>query len=127
LSTSVQPPDTIADLEKVPVKSASPNLDRTPGMVDGEEERFCDIGQMIKQWEKVENDDSEWKVEEGVRRGGRKLSKRMSELLGIFGGEGESVTDLESGGEMCEDNISSLSLVTLLPLSSSNDTLSLSS
>ena len=37
------------------------------------------------------------------------------------------MTDLESGGELCEDNISSLSLVTLVPLSSSNDTLSFSS
>ena len=37
-------------LEKVPVKSASPNLDTTPGMVDGKEERFWDIIQMIKRW-----------------------------------------------------------------------------
>ena len=78
LGTSVQPPDTIADLEKVSVQSASPNLNRTPGVVDGKEERFCDIGEMIKQWEQLEEDDSEWKVEEGVRRGGRKLRKRMS-------------------------------------------------
>jgi hypothetical protein len=126
LGTSVQPLDITADLEKVPVNSASRNLDRTPGMVDGREERFCDIGQMIKQWEKLENDDGEWKVEEGVRRGGRKLSKRMSEHLGIYGGKGEkaSVTDWESGGELKEDNLTSLSLVTLLLLPSSNDTLS---
>ena len=84
---------------------------------------------MIKQWEQLEKDDSEWKVEEGVRRGGRKLSKRMSELLGIFGGERENanVTDLDGGGELQEENISLLSLVTELPLHTSNDTLSLSS
>ena len=89
------------------------------------------MGEMIKQWEQLEKDDSELKVEEGVRRGGRKLSKRMSELLGIFGGEREntSVTDLDGGGELQEENIPSLSLVTVLPLSlhTSNDILSLSS
>ena len=86
---------------------------------------------MIKQWEQLEEDDSEWKVEEGVRRGGRKLSKRMSELLGIFGGEREntSVSDIDGGGELKEESIPSLSLVTALPLAlhTSNDILSLSS
>ena len=87
-------------------------------MVEGKEERYCEIGQMITQWERLENDDSEWMVEEGLRRGGRKLSKRISELLGIFGeGEKDSVVGLESGGTLCEDNISSLSSV-ILPLTS---------
>ena len=42
--------------------------------------------------------ENEWKVEEGVRRGGRKLSRRISELLGNFEQreEGERVDDLES-------------------------------
>ena len=40
LDTSVQPPGNIADLKKVSVETASTNLDRTPGVADGKEERF---------------------------------------------------------------------------------------
>ena len=72
--TGVQPPDTTADLLKVTVDSASPNLNRTPGMVHGKEGRFSDIREMIIQWERIEQDDNEWMVKGGMRRGGRKLS-----------------------------------------------------
>ena len=96
-------------------ESASPNLDRTPGVVDGRVERFGDISVMVTKWERLEQDDNEWKAEEGMRRGNRKLSRRMSELLGIFGeGEKDSMVGLEIGVTTLEDNIIfSLPTVTL--------------
>jgi hypothetical protein len=113
LSTGVQQPDDSADLRKVMRESASPNLDRTPGVVDGRVERFGDISVMVTKWERLEQDDNEWKAEEGMRRGNRKLSRRMSELLGIFGdGEKGSMVGLESGVTLLEDN-SLFSLPTL--------------
>ena len=72
--------------------------------------------------------DSEWMVEEGLRRGGRKLSRRMSELLGIFGeGERVSMVGLESGGILLEDNVLSSLPSISLSLSSKTDNMSLSS
>ena len=66
-------------------------------------------------WERIEQDDNEWMVEEGMRRGGRKLSNRMSELIGIFGeGEKDGIFGLETGGTFTEDNISSLSSISSL-------------
>ena len=49
---------------------------------------------MIRIWENLENDESEWRVEGGLRRGGRRVSRRISELLGKFEGE----ESLKSGG-----------------------------
>ena len=46
-------------------RSWSPNLERSPSIVGGREERFCDIGKMICLWEEMEGNDQEWKVEEG--------------------------------------------------------------
>ena len=68
--------------------SVSPNLERSPSAVGGNAERFCDIGTMVSQWEEMEVKVLEWKVLEGVRRGGRKVSRRISELLGKFEGGG---------------------------------------
>ena len=104
LSTGAQPSEETADLRKVMLDSASTNLERTPVMVEGKLERFRDIGSMITKWEKLKQDDKEWMVEEGVRRGGRKLSRRMSELIGIFGEENASVVGLTSDGIFREDN-----------------------
>ena len=56
---------------------------------------LTNIETMIAKWEAMENDANEWKVEDGVRRGGGKLSKRISELLGRYEGERET---LEEGG-----------------------------
>ena len=61
-----------------------------------------------------------------MRRGGRKLSKRISELLGIFGdGEKYRVVGPNTGGTVSEDNLSSFSLIT--SLSSVKDNILLSS
>ena len=91
LSTGVQPTEETEDLRKVKLDSASRNLERTPVMVGGKLERFRDIGNMITTWDVLEQDDKEWMVEEGVRRGGRKISRRMSKLIGIFGDENDRV------------------------------------
>ena len=53
-------------------------------------ERFGDIGKMIGQLEMLYEDDKEWKVEEGNRRGCRRLRRRISELLRVFGEGGDS-------------------------------------
>ena len=97
LRTAVQPASPATDLRKVEYGQASPNLDVNVEVgVRGE--TFSDIGGMIARWEMMENSENEWKVEEGVRRGGRKLSRRISELLGNFEQreEGERVDDLET-------------------------------
>ena len=76
-------------MRKVTEVSASPNLEKTPSLVGGRVERFGDIAKMIDKWEMLEEDDKEWKVEEGIRRGGRRLSRRVSELLGgVWRGRG---------------------------------------
>ena len=67
----------------------------------------------------------QWMVEEGMRRGGRKLSKRMSELLGIFGeGEKDRVVGPNTGGTVSEDYLSSFSLISSLSLVKDNTLLS---
>ena len=87
IRTGEQSTDTAEDLRKVTTDSASPNLERTPSVVGGRVERFGDIGKMIGQWEMLEEDDKEWKVEEGIRRGGRRLSRTISDFLGgVWGG-----------------------------------------
>ena len=97
-------------------------------MVDGKVERFSDIGEMITQWERIEQDDDAWMVEEGLRRGGRKLSRRMSELLGIFGeGEKGSMVGLESAKTLLKDRELFVLPSISLSLSSKTDIMSLSS
>ena len=93
--TLVQPIKISEDLIKVEYESGSPESDR--GGEGGEMEfvGLTNIETMIAKWEAMENDANEWKVEEGVRRGGRKLSKRISELLGRYEGKRET---LEEGG-----------------------------
>ena len=90
IRTGEQSTDTAEDLRKVTTVSASPNLERTPSVVGGRVEMFGDIGKMVGQWEMLEEDDKEWKVEEGIRRGGRRLRRRISELLRVFGEGGDS-------------------------------------
>ena len=77
---------------------ASPNFDMVRW-------NFHDSKDMIAKWERIESDEDEWKVEGGIRSGGRKLSRRMSELLGNFeyseGGGG--VTKLDDDVANCSE------------------------
>ena len=81
-------------------------------MVFGVEERFRDVKTMVEEWDSIENDESEWLPVEGVRRGGRKLSRRISELMRSFqeggGGEGEILTDrlMDGGKDTCKTTFS---------------------
>ena len=111
LSTGVQPTEETADLRKVKLDSESTNLERTPVMVEGKLERFKDIGSMITQWEDLEHNDKEWMVEEGVRWGGRKFSRRMSELIGIFGEENDKIVGQTRGVVFGSDTTLNLSSV----------------
>ena len=58
-------------------------------MVNGKLEQFRDVRSMVEEWNGLETDDLEWLPIEGVRRGGRRMSRRISELLQNFqGGRG---------------------------------------
>ena len=84
--TFVQWPREQTDLSKVSIVPVSPNFVRTKTGVEEGEKFNTDMGKLITMWDRMENDEEEWKVEEGVRRGGRRVSKRMSELLDKFEG-----------------------------------------
>ena len=61
--------------------------DRSTAMVNGRMEQFKDVRSMVEEWNGLERDDMEWLPMEGVRRGGRRVSRRISELLQNFQGE----------------------------------------
>ena len=52
----------------------------------------------------MEEDEDEWKVEGGVRRGGRKVSRRMSELIDRFGGTYDKEKSSLLGAEVPVEN-----------------------
>ena len=84
--TTVQWREEQADLRKVTIVPRSPDGDVSATRID-EEEFSTDTRKLIETWNKMEEDESEWKVEEGFRRGGRRVSRRISELLTKFEGE----------------------------------------
>ena len=65
-----------------------------------EMERFRDVDDMIQEWEEMEGDIQEWEVVGGMRRGGRRVSKRISELLDIFDPEGGARKSIASNLEV---------------------------
>ena len=81
----------VTDLEKVSYRSKDCTQEKSPSLVGGIIERFHSIETVIPKWEEMEKDEKEWEEVGGRRRGGRKVSKRMSELLDRFekGGRGE--------------------------------------
>jgi hypothetical protein len=73
-------------------------LEKSPGMVAGRMERFCDIGKMICQWEEMEGEGLESGREEREMRKGRRVSRRISELMRSFQeGGGSEVVKLDTG------------------------------
>eukprot|EP00090_Calanus_glacialis_P030632 TRINITY_DN49602_c0_g1_i1.p1 TRINITY_DN49602_c0_g1~~TRINITY_DN49602_c0_g1_i1.p1 ORF type:complete len:204 (-),score=39.33 TRINITY_DN49602_c0_g1_i1:50-586(-) len=67
---------------------------KSPSTINGTEEWFMDVNSMVGRWEEMDQDEGEWQPKEGRRRGGRKISRRMSELiLGFEEGDGDRRTD----------------------------------
>ena len=66
-------------------------------MFDGKVERFSDIGELITQWERIAQDDNEWMVEEGIRRGGRSSVRGCLNFLGYLG-RGRKTVELDWTG-----------------------------
>ena len=87
--------------------------EKSPSMVYGRQERFGEVKEMVGLWEGMENDDDEWLPKEGRRRGGRRISRRISELIENFQTEGgmDKQTEEQSGLERFGNvTFSSLSL-----------------
>ena len=80
---SVHSIEHTADLLKVGGVTRNMSLEKSPGMVAGRVERFCDIGRMICQWEEMEGEGLEGGRDERERRKGRRVSRRISELMGV--------------------------------------------
>ena len=94
VSSKVEPVlDTSADLRKVGMITRKDTLEKSPSLVEGLVERFQSAEALLPEWDKLEGNESEWEEVGGMRRGGRKVSRRMSELLGRFEmGRGEEET-----------------------------------
>ena len=122
-STVVQCSEQTADLRKVRRSYENPKLEKLQSVDNGGlMERFCDVGTLIEEWEEMEKDQKEWEVVEGIRRGGRRVSKRMGELLGRFEGGGETETENMVENESCakpnlSNNLSSFSSISKNTLS----------
>jgi hypothetical protein len=87
-----------ADLLKVGGVTRNMSLEKSPGMVAGRMERFCDIGKMICQWEEMEGEGLESGREERDMRKGRRVSRRISELMRSFQeGGGSELVKLDTG------------------------------
>ena len=72
--------------------------------MEGRVEKFCDIGGMICQWEEMEGGGLESGREERERRKGRRVSRRISELMRSFqegGGSDElgNLVGLDAGSD----------------------------
>ena len=70
-------------------------------------ERFCDIGNMICQWEEMEGEVLKSGMEERGMRECRRVSKRISELMGTFEEGGgntktEKLVELEAGKNLLD-------------------------
>jgi hypothetical protein len=84
---TVQCQQECTDPEKVKSVLASTVTGNAQSMTGLEEDFSTNIDDIRQIWDRLENDEDEWKVEEGWRRGGRKVSRRMSELIDRFEGE----------------------------------------
>ena len=71
----------IADLIKVRKHPDSIIFDKSPSMVNGMKESFKDVRAMVGVWEAMDKDDGEWLTVGERRRGGRRVSRRISESV----------------------------------------------
>ena len=101
LCTGVQSGIIATDLRKVGSRIQNSNHEKSPSIVNGKLEMFCDVKSLICEWEYLEGNAMEWEEKEGRRRGGRRVSRRVSELLEKFeGGGGQEHEKLSSGSEI---------------------------
>ena len=104
---TVQCPEVDTDLRKAEIIPASTATGVTLTLTDAEQEDFStDMEELKHTWDLLEKDENEWKVEDGLRRNGRKLSRRISDLVRQFEGEetGEYSNPLEGGTqEKCQN------------------------
>ena len=104
---TVQCPEVDTDLRKAEIIPASTATGVTLTLTDAEQEDFStDMEKLKHTWDLLEKDENEWKVEDGLRRNGRKLSRRISDLVRQFEGEetGEYSNPLEGGTqEKCQN------------------------
>jgi hypothetical protein len=78
---------------RTPMGGRDVNL-KSPSTINGTKEWFMDVNSMVGRWEEMDQDEGEWLPKDGRRRGGRKLSRRMSELiLGFEESGGDRETD----------------------------------
>ena len=84
-------PDSRADMKKVDVYHGSPNfeklLTKSPTVVNGRVEMFGEMSDMIRYWEEKEGREDR----PSELSGGRRSSKRISELCEVY--EGERIRD----------------------------------
>ena len=84
-------------MKKACYRSKNCTQEKSPSLVGGIIERFHSIETVIPKWEEIEKDEKEWEECGGIRRGGRKVSKRMSELLDRFEkGMGEEEKEIQA-------------------------------
>ena len=82
--------------------------ERSPSMINGNKEWFRDVSSMVGRWEEMEKDETEWLPGDGKRRGGKRISRKITELINEFqdreGGGGrdtDSQSDILSFDSIC--------------------------
>ena len=102
--------------------------DRSPSIVNGTEEWFRDVNSMVGRWEAMERDEGEWLPKNGRRRGGKRISRRMSELiLGFEGGEADSEMDRRTDLQNMGSNVKISSFTSISNHSKKSETNQISS
>ena len=85
------------DMRKAVHDHGSPNLEiklsRSPMLVHGRVELFGDMAVMIDHWNEKEKEEGAQGGKKEKERGGRRRSKRIDELCGIFG-EGKELDQI---------------------------------
>ena len=100
-----------ADLRKVEILPASTYTGVALTVTGADEDFSTDIETLKLNWDILENDEKEWKVEEGRRRNGRRISRRISDLIDKFegGGEAEHSNPLDGGNSVKFQNLNTIS------------------
>ena len=68
---------------RTPVGMSNIN-ERSPSMINGSKEWFRDVSSMVGRWEEMDKDETEWLPGDGRRRGGKRISRKINELINEF-------------------------------------------